>query len=558
MQSDSEGDYSMDDDVSGQGTTALGGLQGVSDDMDKSALMSTIDMSVDGVVNDLGNLDSGPLPADLILKVKSSLDFLEQCLVFKDQEFTAFAKKRANELQTVLTRTIVRLEEQEKATEEEGEDAASTVSENEEIIVQEAEVEDEVALDPSAFPYEREEKILTDFSFGRLSKRLSFMRGDHYRAVRGKPVLESGIHVDGIPVFYLLCPEIDTHLRPAFETLILEKRDLLSRRIYIHTHKDDTPEQVRELYEKEYARDIDGIVALAFEDWAGDIAKRGISGLPKEMTVIGRKKEEDGNSIGASLKKVFSFGGASKKEKTRQKAAPVEETTPVRIHKEWQKLEAEGAFYLTQHFSFSLFAYVLRMSEKQFNTEYECICQIVDQQDEPDVGPVVTNLSRLYKFYDNIFFDLVILTLFCRANKFDINMLQAACMSQNFVVDRLPLTMDELRRRPMAHAKHLVAQLEEAVPDPEEVRTALQGYFHVHETIHANKVGKRLQASQNLLTRHADKASGKAKEAFDEVRHLFGEIANLKARQEEDGTFLGEEILTTIDESIERIVMNLK
>lgn len=408
------------------------------------------------------------------------------------------------------------------------------------------------------FLYEREEKILIDYAYKRLCARLAFLRGDSIVVEKGKAVEVSGIHEDGVAPLFLLSPRFPEILRQPFVELIREKRDLLSRRVYNHTDSSDSDEEVLRLYREDRYRDIDGIVGLAFDDWAGEIARAGIAGLPQEIKVLGAKKrDESSGGLGSSLKKVFAFGKKEKKESVKGKTQE-KETTPIRIHKEWQRLESQGVFNLSQHFSFGLLSYALQLSEKQFETEYECISQIVNQQDEPDVGPVVTNLSRLYKFYDNIFFDLVIVVLFQRKNKFDINMLQAACMSQNFVVDRLPLTMDELRRRPMEHAKYVLSCLNDTTLSPEKLKSALKDYFFVHETVHASKVGKRIQASENLLKRQGDKLKGAAKQIVEEVLTILGEIKNLKKEQEEEGVFLGEEIETTIDEGIERALLFIR
>lgn len=532
---------------------------------DKNTLMDTIDDAVTYVLSQLSNHEKGTLPADLLHQVQTSLKFLEQCLSFKDAEFSSFAKRRANELQTALENTFSRIEvAKHQKTEPKNvqiDPAPTPQAEVKPEPKSEVDSKPEEKFDPKAFPYPREEKILIDYAYDKLCKRLSFLRGDTVAVEKGQGVIVSGIHEDGVPPFFLIAPSFPEILRPAFEDLLREKRDLLSRRIYIHTNKDDSEEDTRTLYAETYYRDIDGIVALAFDDWSGEVARAGIegAGLPQEIRVIGpKKKDEDDGGIGASLKKVFSFGEKKEnKTKSKTKTINVPDTNPIRIHKEWKALEAKGVFNLSQHFSYSMISYAIQLNEKQFETEYECIAQIVNQQDSPDVGPVITNLSRLYKFYDNIFFDLVILVLFQRKNKFDINMLQAACMSQNFVVDRLPLTMDELRRRPMEHAKHILATLKDT-HETDEIKQALKDYFHVHETIHASKVGKRIQASENLLKRQADKLDGKAKQVLDEVLQIFREVNNLKAQQEEESIFLGEEILEAIADGIDRAMLYLK
>lgn len=538
--------------------TAFARLASLPPGTDKQTLISTIDGAVDQVVSELATIEKGPLPGDLLLKVKTSLNFLEQCLAFKDEEFTSFARKRAGEVQTALSNTITRVQEAEKPKAVEPDPKPVPESEPEPAASQ-PELEEE-PFNPKAFLYPREERILIDYAFERLSKRLAFLRGDTIKVEKGEAIPVSGIHQDGVAPFFLISPDFPDILRPAFEELIQGKRDLFARRVYIHTDKNDTDEEVLNLYQETYHRDIDGIIALAFDDWAGELAKAGIegAGLPQEKRVIGaKKKDDDDGGIGSSLKKVFSFGGKKdKKPKAKAKKADVPDTPPIRIHKEWQSLENKNIINLSQHFSYSMISYAIQLNEKQFETEYECIAQIVNQQDEPDVGPVVTNLSRLYKFYDNIFFDLVIVVLFQRTNAFDINMLQAACMSQNFVVDRLPLTMDELRRRPMEHAKHILRVLKDG-EDKDTVKQALKDYFHVHETIHASKVGKRIQASENLLKRQADKLEGPAQKVVKEILDIFIEVNTLKHRQEEDGVFLGEEILEAVAVGIERAVSHL-
>jgi len=544
--------------VSGDGN-AFARLANLPPGTDKNTLIQTIDNAVDAVLHELATLQGEEIPADILLKVQTSLNFLEQCLIFKDDEFTTFAKRRANELQTSLVTTAKRLEEAETIPDAPSDQIpketpiADTSTAKEEKAPEQPAVE-EPPVDPNAFLYEREEKILIEYAYERLCKRLAFMRGDTVVAEKGKAVHVSGIHEDGVPPFFILAPSFPEILKQPFIDLIQEKRNLLGRRVYGHTDKEDSDEEIRRIYEEDRYRDIDGIIALGFDDWAGEIAKAGIAGLPQERKIVGPKKEEK-DGIGSSLKKVFSFGGNKSKSKSKGKAKEIEipDTNAIRIHKEWQREENKGTFSLSQHFSYSLISYAIQLAEKQFETEYECICQIVNQQDDPDVGPVITNLSRLYKFYDNIFFDLVILTLFQRKNKFDVNMLQAACMSQNFVVDRLPLCMDELRRRPMEHAKNLLAVLKDD-EDKETVKQALSDYFHVHETIHASKVGKRIQASENLLKRQAEKLDERPKKVVDEALFILRDIANLKEQQEEEGTFLGEEILDTIAEGIERAI----
>ena len=545
------------------GVNAFAQLMNLGPNTDKVTLMAVIDNAVTQILSELANHEAGDLTPDILVKVQTALSFLEKCLAFKDQEFSAFARKRAGELENALANTIKRIQAAgRKPINVETSTAAQTspsVSEPEKSEPASAQQEDEPApAVKKGFLYEREEKILIDYAYKRLCARLAFLRGDSIVVEKGKAVEVSGIHEDGVAPLFLLSPRFPEILRQPFVELIREKRDLLSRRVYNHTDSSDSDEEVLRLYREDRYRDIDGIVGLAFDDWAGEIARAGIAGLPQEIKVLGAKKrDESSGGLGSSLKKVFAFGKKEKKESVKGKT-PEKETTPIRIHKEWQRLESQGVFNLSQHFSFGLLSYALQLSEKQFETEYECISQIVNQQDEPDVGPVVTNLSRLYKFYDNIFFDLVIVVLFQRKNKFDINMLQAACMSQNFVVDRLPLTMDELRRRPMEHAKYVLSCLNDATLSPEKLKSALKDYFFVHETVHASKVGKRIQASENLLKRQGDKLKGAAKQIVEEVLTILGEIKNLKKEQEEEGVFLGEEIQTTIDEGIERALLFIR
>ncbi|WP_417832605.1 hypothetical protein [Terasakiella sp.] len=545
------------------GVNAFAQLMNLGPNTDKVTLMAVIDNAVTQILSELANHEAGDLTPDILVKVQTALSFLEKCLAFKDQEFSAFARKRAGELENALANTIKRIQAAgRKPINVETSTAAQTspsVSEPEKSEPASAQQEDEPApAVKKGFLYEREEKILIDYAYKRLCARLAFLRGDSIVVEKGKAVEVSGIHEDGVAPLFLLSPRFPEILRQPFVELIREKRDLLSRRVYNHTDSSDSDEEVLRLYREDRYRDIDGIVGLAFDDWAGEIARAGIAGLPQEIKVLGAKKrDESSGGLGSSLKKVFAFGKKEKKESVKGKT-PEKETTPIRIHKEWQRLESQGVFNLSQHFSFGLLSYALQLSEKQFETEYECISQIVNQQDEPDVGPVVTNLSRLYKFYDNIFFDLVIVVLFQRKNKFDINMLQAACMSQNFVVDRLPLTMDELRRRPMEHAKYVLSCLNDTTLSPEKLKSALKDYFFVHETVHASKVGKRIQASENLLKRQGDKLKGAAKQIVEEVLTILGEIKNLKKEQEEEGVFLGEEIQTTIDEGIERALLFIR
>lgn len=545
------------------GVNAFAQLMNLGANTDKATLMAVIDNAVTQILSELANHEAGDLTPDILVKVQTALSFLEKCLAFKDQEFSAFARKRAGELENALANTIKRIQAAgRKPINVETSTATQTPSSAQEPAKSEpvsAQQEDEpVKAVKKAFLYEREEKILIDYAYKRLCTRLAFLRGDSTVVEKGKAVEVSGIHEDGVAPLFLLSPRFPEILRQPFVELIREKRDLLSRRVYNYTDSSDSDEEVLRLYSEDRYRDIDGIVGLAFDDWAGEIARAGIAGLPQEIKVLGAKKrDESSGGLGSSLKKVFAFGKKEKKESVKGKTQE-KETTPIRIHKEWQRLESQGVFNLSQHFSFGLLSYALQLSEKQFETEYECISQIVNQQDEPDVGPVVTNLSRLYKFYDNIFFDLVIVVLFQRKNKFDINMLQAACMSQNFVVDRLPLTMDELRRRPMEHAKYVLSCLNDTTLSPEKLKPALKDYFFVHETVHASKVGKRIQASENLLKRQGDKLKGAAKQIVEEVLTILGEIKNLKKEQEEEGVFLGEEIQTTIDEGIERALLFIR
>jgi len=528
-----------------RGVNAFARLASLAPGTDKKILIETIDDAVTLILSELAAHQEGKLSSDLLFKVQTSLAFLEQCLSFDDEEFTSFAKKRANQLQAVLTTTLMRIEQTKTAPKIDK--PAPKIKEEKPSI------EGSV---PKGFLYEREERILIDYAFTQLSNRLAFLRDDKIVVDDQKQVLKSGILDDGVPPFFILSPAFPDIMRPAFEDLIKEKRDLLGRRVYIHTNKDDDDETIRTLYEEDHARDISGILALGFDSWAGELTKAGIAGLPQEVKTIGPKAVEKENGIGSSLMKVFSFGKKDKKTVKKSKIIVQEDTTPIRIHKEWEKLERSGVFNLSQHFSYRLLSYIMAINEKQFETECECIRQIVDQQETPDVGPVVTNLSRLYKFYDNIFFDLVILILFHRHNKFDINMLQAACMSQNFVVDRLPLTMDELRRRPLEHAKHVLATLKEG-SDKKTVKKSLEAYMYVHETIHASKVGKRIAASENLLKRQIDKLSDPQKKVIQGLLDILIEVNTLKARQEDEGSYLGDEILDAIATGIDQAVAHL-
>lgn len=546
---------------------------------DKNTLIQTIDGAVSLVLTNLSAHKKGPLPADLLLKVQTSLVFLEQCLSFDDEEFIAFAKKRANELQAGLTDCLMRIEaaKKPKATADAGEE--KTADQNKPEIKAEAatvakveveveadtpaspeakteEVEEEAPVSPTGFIYVREEKLLIEYAYKKFAALLTFLRDDQITVVNQEQVMQSGITDDGVAPFFILSPEFPEIIRQPFKDMIKDKRDLLGRRVYIHANKDDDDAAILALYEESHARDINGILALGFDSWAGELSKAGIAGLPQEQKTAKPKAAEKEEGIGSSLKKVFSFGKKSKKAPKAAKVVIAEDTNPIRIHKEWEALERKGTINLSQHFSYSLLSYIMNMSQKQFETECECIRQIVDQQENPDVGPVVTNLSRLYKFYDNIFFDLVIVVLFHRKNKFDINMLQAACMSQNFVVDRLPLTMDELRRRPLDHAKNVVAVLKEGA-DKKAVKKSIETYMYVHETIHASKVGKRIAASENLLKRQVEKCENPSQKVLKGILQIFDEITALKTQQEEEGTFLGEEILEAITLGIDQAVADL-
>lgn len=528
---------------------------------DRTILIQTIDAAIDKVLEGLNAHQSGELPADLLSQVQSALVFLDQCLAFKDLEFTGFARQKA----AILEETVL------KATQRGAPKSPQKVSPPEDqktdrpaATVKAKTPTPKRAMPPqpqsqgteappvSDFPYEREEKILFQVAFDTLKAKLAFVRGDTVEVIRGKAHHKSIIMKDGLATFFLLHPDFPKIIQPAFESLIEEKRDLLTRRVYVHTDSDDSDEVIRQYFQETALKDIISIIALGFDGWSRDIAQHGIVGLPNKKRVIGAKKTETpSKGIGASLKKVF---GLKSKDKPKPVAnAPTNDTTAMKVHRHWKDLENKHQLYLSQHFSFDLIGFVMQIHEGQFTTEFTRIEQIVNQQDTPDVGPVVTNLTQLYKFHDNIFFDFVILALFYRRNKFDINMLQAACMSQNFVVERLPLCMDELRRRPMEHAKHIVRCLS-SYSDMKTLKAALSDYFNVHETIHASKVGKRIQASENYLKRHGEQLDPKGRKVITACEELLHEIGVLKARQESEGVYLGEEIQETIESHINKII----
>lgn len=523
---------------------------------DRAILIQTIDAAIDKVLEGLSAHQSGELPADLLSQVQSALVFLDQCLAFKDLEFTSFARQKAAILEEAVLQATQRgapkaPKKQETPPQKKPKAAvkAEAPPSKPAPAPQSQAIEEETA---TGFHYEREEKILFQVAFDTLKAKLAFVRGDTVEVLRGKAVHKSIIIKDGIATFFLLNPDFPKIIQPAFQSLIEEKRDLLTRRVYVHTDSDDSDEAIRQYFQETALKDIIGIIALGFDGWSRDIAQHGIIGLPSEKRVIGAKKTETpSKGIGASLKKVF---GLNSKDKPKQApTAPKNDTTAMKVHRHWKDLENKHQLYLSQHFSFDLIGFVMQIHEGQFTTEFTRIEQIVNQQDTPDVGPVVTNLTQLYKFHDNIFFDFVILALFYRRNKFDINMLQAACMSQNFVVERLPLCMDELRRRPMEHAKHIVRCLN-SYSDTKTLKAALTDYFNVHETIHASKVGKRIQASENYLKRHGEQLDPKGRKVITACEEILHEIGVLKARQETDGVYLGEEIQETIESHINKII----
>jgi len=507
---------------------------------DKQTMMSTIDGSINEVLKRIAHHKEGPLPQELLSKVQGSLLFLDKCRRFKDSEFRLFAREKATSVEKALKRAQVRIDRKSPQAKEALISSAPT-DEGEEKAPQ------------MAFDYEREEEILIKIAGAAYEKKLAFLRGDKIEVLNRKAVTVSMIHEDGVAPFFLFSPEFPNVLKQAIEILAKEKRALLTRRVYQHTHAEQSDADVKRYFENEGFKDIIGIIALGFEDWSGEIVTQGIAGLPSEKKVIGAKKQDDSaKGFGAQLKSLFGLG-AKKEQDDQPRPHKTKESNATKTHRAWQGLERRNVMYLSQHFSFSLLAYIMRLSESQFTTEFDCIDQIVNQQDTSDVGPVVSNLSRLYKFYDNIFFDLVILTLFHRKNKFDINMLQAACMAQNFVVNRLPLTMDELRRRPLDHAKHIIRCLRDGA-ESSTLKRALADYFYVHETIHASKVGKRIQASENYLDRQSQKMDRHARRVIEGCQMILRDIAALKQREKTEGSFLAEEIQEAIEGGLHRII----
>ncbi len=463
-------------------TTAMTELSSLNPVDGKAAMMNQVDGAAQRVLKVLAEGNPDVLQKGTCLtQIKFVLTVMEQCKEFRDGQFTRMVRQRAEEIMTGMENLPKRSQELKEKKKQEAAAAKQAAKDTKDAAADtsaEAEAEEAKKKKPKEpeFPYEVAEKICIQSLVRHFDAKLDCLRSVH---LYGRHSIDD----IGIPPLFLYSIEFSVLIEDAIRELVMSSRDLMTRRIYNETDPKADEEKIRAVL-RDKQRPLLEVVESGFSGWGAaqtDAAKRAAMGdAPKKSAA---KQEKKGGLFSKLLGKEKKAAPAPKKKDAPKKAEPWEKVMDI-----FKESEARGEIFFPRTFNFSILSYLSNMRENLFKAEAERIIQIADQakQGANAKGAVARALEQSFKNNDQTFFEMLIMNLLYTKNSIGLDEVQGACMGQKLDEGRLPLSVPEMGRRPMAYARQIINLLHQKA-DPRVFKNCLDHFFEAILVLHLIK-----------------------------------------------------------------------
>ncbi len=476
-------------------TTAMTELSTLKPEEGKAAMMNQVDGAAQRVLKVLAEGNPDVLQKGTCLtQIRFVLTIMEQCKEFRDGQFTRLVRQRAEEIMTGLENLPKRskeLKEQKKRDAEEAKKKAAAAKDGAGaagVAGADADGEDEYEVGPDGkkrkkkkkpkepeFQYEVAEKICIQSLVRHFDAKLDVLRSVQLYG-------RHSINDIGIAPLFLYSIEFSVLIEDAIKALIMDSRDLMTRRIYNETDPKADEEKIRAVL-RDKQRPLLEVVESGFSGWGAsqtEAAKRAAQGDgPKKKA---GKQEKKGGLFSKLLGKEKKAAPAPKK------AGPKKKETWEKVMDIFKEAEDRGEIFFPKTFNFGILSYLSNMRENLFKAEVERIIQIAEQaqQGANAKGVVARALEQSFKNNDQNFFEMLILNLLYTKNSIGLDEVQGACMGQKLDEGRLPLSVPEMGRRPITYS-HQIVKLLKAKAEPRVLQNCLEHFFESILVLHLIK-----------------------------------------------------------------------
>lgn len=537
--------------------TAMKELSSLKPEEGKAAMMSQVDQAALRVLKVLKEGNPDTLQQGVYLQqIKFVLGVMEQCKEFRDGQFTRLVRAHAEDIMVGLeelpkrSKAIKekkqRIAEQNKRKAAEAKSAAkakaiaaggkTTPIEKETIEFEEKEPD---------FPYELAEKICIQTVVRHFDAKLDVLRS----------VQLYGRHSTndiGIAPHFLYTVEFSVLIEDAIKALIVDSREILSRRVYNDIDQKANEETIRKIL-RDKSRALLDVVESGFAGWGSaqtDAAKRANSNsggdtAPKKAAV----KEKKGGLFAKLL------GKDKKQTPTPKRAKKKEKEVWEEVLEIFKAAEARGEIFFPRTFNFSILSYLSQMRENLFKSEVERIIQIAEQAQggSSAKGAVARGLEQSFKNNDQNFFELLILNLLYTKNTIGLDEVQTACMGQKLDEGRLPLSVPEMGRRPNAYARQIIKLLKEPC-EPRVLKNCLEYFFEAILVLHLIKYEKDFQNATTYLESEKANLAKPLQGVLDGILGLMDRVLFARQQARETGEDNSHNTKDTISHTIGKFI----
>ncbi|WP_135079655.1 hypothetical protein [Terasakiella sp. SH-1] len=509
-------------------TAAMTELSSLNPEEGKGAMMAQVDRAALRVLKVLreGNPDKLQSDATFLAQIKFVMQIMEQCKDFRDGQFTRLVRQHAEDIMTgleALPKRSKEIKEEKKRKAEE----AKRLAEQEESEARARKIasggdgspihEEEIEIDEEPeFNYELAEKLCIQSVVRHFDSKLDVLRSTH---LYGRHSTED----IGIPAHFLYSIEFSVLIEDAVRALVIDSREVLTRRVYNDIDPEADEEAIRVIL-RDKSKPLLEVVHSGFSGWGSsqtEAAKRaGESDKPKKAAT----KEKKGGLFAKLL-------GKGKKEEAPKKKKKVERETWEDVLDIFKEAQNKGEVFFPKTFNFSILAYLMNLRDNLFKGEGDRIIQIAEQAQggSSAKGAVARALEQSFKQNDQNFFEMLILNLLYTKNSIGLDEVQSACMGQKLDAGRLPLSVPELGRRPVAYAEQIIKLLKEPA-EPRVLKNCLEFFFESILVLHLIKFDKEFK---NAVTHFEAEKENLAKPLQGVVDGVLGLIDRvLFARQQ--------------------------
>lgn len=462
----------------------------------KAAMMSQVDAAVERVLKVLAEGDPDALQKGTYLtQIRFVLTIMESCKEFRDAAFTKLVRRRVEEIMLGLENLPKRSKElkaqkkqaaadaKNKATNQAGGDTETSTDGKKKKKKKEKPKEPE-------FQYELAEKICIQSVVRHFDAKLDCLRSVH---LHGRHSTED----IGIAPLFLYTVEFSILIEDAIKALIIDSREILTRRVYNETDPKSDEEKIRVVL-RDKQRGLMEVVESGFSGWGSSqkAAEKAAKAAEAPAKKAGPEKKEKKGGLFSKLL------GKEKKPTNVAVKKPVKTEKQVweKVMEGWKEHEAKGEIFFPRTFNFSMLTYLSGLREKLFSSEVQRIIQIAEQAQGGSnaKGAVSRGLEQTFKNNDQNFFEMVILNLLYTKNDIGLEEIQSACMGQKLDEGRLPLSVPEMGRRPNAYAVYIIKLLHKKC-EPRHLEVALTCFFEALLILHLMKYEKDFKNASTYI-----------------------------------------------------------